>query len=41
MTFNPDNLIFFYLTGAIILLAMSITLHAAISEDKKKHKKHR
>ena len=41
MTLNPDNLIFFYFTGAIILLAMRVTLHAAFSEDKRKHKKHR
>ncbi len=41
MTFNPDNLIFFYLTGAVLALAFAILAYATLSRRSDKHKKHR
>lgn len=38
MDFNPDNLIFFYLTLAIILLAMSVLVHGTLRQGNTKKK---
>lgn len=37
MSFNPDNLVFFYLTLAIIALAFAIVYYAS-TRDKKRRK---
>jgi len=35
MTFNPDNLIFFYLTVALLLVGVGLTAYAM--SDKRSH----
>ena len=39
MTYNPDNLVFFYLTLAILALAVSIALYASRPRDRKPKKR--
>ena len=38
MNFNPDNIVFFYLTIAIVGLAFALIIVFGKTEDKKKNK---
>ena len=34
MTFDPNNLIFFYLTGALLLVALALFVYIGTSDSK-------